>query len=94
MNTRYTIHFSLNNPNAPTRLALSRIRAALADVPAYTLYRAYGTWEHQPEDSYTLEIVGQSTDEPRILTTAKVLKEHFNQSAVLITKSTVSTLIV
>lgn len=63
-------------------------------LPSYTLSTHDGSWQGQPEHSYTVTLIDGPSAESTVITVAKHLKEHYQQESVLITKQPIDVLFV
>lgn len=56
---------------------------------SYTLFSARGSWEHTPEHSLIIEIIGTLADAQNVKGVATLIRGYNNQEAVLVTRTVI-----
>lgn len=87
MNTRFTLHFAIDDMSneSDVHVVLGRC------LDAYTLTRCVGAWNGELEPAYVLTVYGESCLQDTVERVADDIKREFLQQAVLMVVEPVTT---
>jgi hypothetical protein len=97
--TKFEIYLGLSRTNAPN-VGQGEVRAFVAHVAApyfrngLTFTFCEGYWEDKPEPSCVITIVGPEAIRPRIYRVANAYANRYDQSAVMVTETRVSSALI